>query len=563
MEFYLPKAIIHKRFEDKARYNVQKIKEFSSNRPPLPGCQSTYFQLEIIQHEQSTKGFTKRHATFKLEMRCEFHLLQRSDLIIGIGKRFGISQNMDRKEQQKRQLKLVFYHKVEAFEIVDESLKGAYDELSMGKALRLLPGTKWVFRNKLDENDVVSRNKALVAQGYNQLESIDYDDTIAPVATLESIGILIAYFDAIYLGLKSTFMRMAFVGDEDLISSCLCDYSFLYPQRSYHFKELRCSAQRLTHYHFKELRCSAQCLAQLRIFKSQVKSRDGASFLGSYHRVVSFCGHQYLPTEVIRGLFLIRFDQERIVKRVPTSSHRVLLLQSRAMQLYKLFQLAYDVHTCRMIHRLVIILEGDMCTSGIENALVVLICTFMRCCLTLWFSKIETTLVISTTKAEYVSAGKACQQALCMKEAFIDYDINLGDILIKLKPKADIGIFIGYFEDSKGFQIYNRRTRKIMETIHVKFDELTTMDSKRNSLEPDSNCINFQDPSAQPSRTPTKEDLDNMFGLMFNEYFEKRTLIMSTNFVAHDTIHNDDTPSSTIIIVDEDEAPHIVSITNE
>ncbi|GJR66052.1 retrovirus-related pol polyprotein from transposon TNT 1-94 [Tanacetum coccineum] len=52
-------------------------------------------------------------------------------------------------------------------------------------------GTKWVFRNKLDENGIVSRNKArLVAQGYNQQEGIDYDETYAPVARLRSI----AYF---------------------------------------------------------------------------------------------------------------------------------------------------------------------------------------------------------------------------------------------------------------------------------------------------------------------------------------------------------------------------------
>ncbi|GKD09133.1 retrovirus-related pol polyprotein from transposon TNT 1-94 [Tanacetum coccineum] len=55
-------------------------------------------------------------------------------------------------------------------------------------------GTKWVFKNKLDENGVVSRNKArLVAQGYNQQEGIDFDETYAPVARLESIRILLAY----------------------------------------------------------------------------------------------------------------------------------------------------------------------------------------------------------------------------------------------------------------------------------------------------------------------------------------------------------------------------------
>ncbi|GJR60505.1 retrovirus-related pol polyprotein from transposon TNT 1-94 [Tanacetum coccineum] len=53
---------------------------------------------------------------------------------------------------------------------------------------------KWVYRNKLDENGVVTRNKArLVAQGYNQQEGIDYDETYAPVARLESIRILLAY----------------------------------------------------------------------------------------------------------------------------------------------------------------------------------------------------------------------------------------------------------------------------------------------------------------------------------------------------------------------------------
>nr|GEV54965.1 retrovirus-related Pol polyprotein from transposon TNT 1-94 [Tanacetum cinerariifolium] len=48
------------------------------------------------------------------------------------------------------------------------------------------------------------------------------------------------------------------------------------------------------------------------------------------------------------------------------------------------------------------------------------ICTFTGCGLTSWFSKKQTALAISTTEAKYVSAGKACQQALWMKQALID-----------------------------------------------------------------------------------------------------------------------------------------------
>nr|GFC34295.1 hypothetical protein [Tanacetum cinerariifolium] len=64
------------------------------------------------------------------------------------------------------------------------------------------------------------------------------------------------------------------------------------------------------------------------------------------------------------------------------------------------------------------------------------------------------------------------------------YPTNDSENLGKLQPKADIGIFIGYAPTKKAFRIYNRCTRRIVETIHVDFDELTEMDSEQSSSGP-------------------------------------------------------------------------------
>ena len=74
-------------------------------------------------------------------------------------------------------------------------------------------GTKWVFRNKQDEHGMVTRNKArLVAQGFTQIEGLDFGETYALVARLESICILLAYaahhdFKLYKMDMKSAFLN--------------------------------------------------------------------------------------------------------------------------------------------------------------------------------------------------------------------------------------------------------------------------------------------------------------------------------------------------------------------
>ncbi|GJX01120.1 hypothetical protein Tco_0185033 [Tanacetum coccineum] len=143
------------------------------------------------------------------------------------------------------------------------------------------------------------------------------------------------------------------------------------------------------------------------------------------------------------------------------------------------------------------------------------------------------------------------------------YPTNHRDDLRKMKPKPDIRIFIGYSKSSSGFRIYNHRTWKIIETIYVKFDELTVMASKHICLGPKSNRFNVEDSLAESNQTPLKEDLDDLFGLLYEEYYEVSKPEVSTNSAEPTTFNNENTPSSLKIIVDDNEAPPIVSTFEE
>ncbi|GJW59578.1 retrovirus-related pol polyprotein from transposon TNT 1-94 [Tanacetum coccineum] len=100
------------------------------------------------------------------------------------------------------------------------------------------------------------------------------------------------------------------------------------------------------------------------------------------------------------------------------------------------------------------------------------------------------------------------------------YLTNDSEDLGKLNAKADIGIFVGYAPAKKSFRIYNRRTRKIMETIHVTFDELTAMASEQFSSGPGLHSMTPATSSLglvpnlvpqQPFNLPTRNDWDRLF----------------------------------------------------
>nr|GEU68818.1 Gag-Pol polyprotein [Tanacetum cinerariifolium] len=106
------------------------------------------------------------------------------------------------------------------------------------------------------------------------------------------------------------------------------------------------------------------------------------------------------------------------------------------------------------------------------------------------------------------------------------YPTNDSENLGKLQPMADIGIFIGYAPTKKPFWIYNRRTRRIVKTINVNFDELMAMASEQSSSGPTlhemtpatiSSGLVPKPTSSTPFVPPLRNDWDLLFQPLFDE----------------------------------------------
>nr|GFD41154.1 hypothetical protein [Tanacetum cinerariifolium] len=99
----------------------------------------------------------------------------------------------------------------------------------------------------------------------------------------------------------------------------------------------------------------------------------------------------------------------------------------------------------------------------------------------------------------------------------------------KLGAKGDIGFFIVYSADSCAYRIYNRRTKKIRESMNVSFDDLSAMDFEQHSSKPRLQSmtsgqigsgldLNYA-PSTITKQQPTEGELDLLFEAMYDDYF--------------------------------------------
>nr|GFA43235.1 hypothetical protein [Tanacetum cinerariifolium] len=122
-----------------------------------------------------------------------------------------------------------------------------------------------------------------------------------------------------------------------------------------------------------------------------------------------------------------------------------------------------------------------------------------------------------------------------------DFMLKDGKNLDKMKENGDACIFVGYSTQSRAYRVFNKRTRVIVETIHVNFEELPHMESdhvssgpvpqcqrtalEHDSLSPDPQC---QENVPQADRTvTTSNELDLLFSPMFDELLTGSSQVVS------------------------------------
>nr|GEU73765.1 hypothetical protein [Tanacetum cinerariifolium] len=124
------------------------------------------------------------------------------------------------------------------------------------------------------------------------------------------------------------------------------------------------------------------------------------------------------------------------------------------------------------------------------------------------------------------------------------YPKNDREDIGKLGTKGDIGFFIGYSADSCAYRIYNQRTKKIMETINVSFDEILAMAFEQRSSKPGLQSMTSGQISSGLDLTyalltistqqPSKGELDLLFEDMYDDYIGD-TAPTPTNSSSHAT----------------------------
>ncbi|GJU09081.1 retrovirus-related pol polyprotein from transposon TNT 1-94, partial [Tanacetum coccineum] len=194
------------------------------------------------------------------------------------------------------------------------------------------------------------------------------------------------------------------------------------------------------------------------------------------------------PAFIINFLKMIQVRLKGTVRRIKTDNGTEFVNQT-LREYYEKFGISHKTSVARSPKQNGVVERRNH--TLIEAARTMLI--YAKAPLFLWAEAVATACYTQNCSMIRLRNGKTPYKLLHNKPpdlyylhvfGALCYPTNDSENLGKLKPKADIGIFIGYAPTKKAFRIYNRRTRRIIETIYVDFDELTAMASEHSSSGP-------------------------------------------------------------------------------
>nr|GEY42166.1 hypothetical protein [Tanacetum cinerariifolium] len=151
---------------------------------------------------------------------------------------------------------------------------------------------------------------------------------------------------------------------------------------------------------------------------------------------------------------------------------------------------------------------------------------------------------------------------------YICYITREGEHLDKIKEKGDPCILVGYSTQSKGYHVYNKRTRLIFESIHIRFDEIkemseTSIANDTSGLVPQRQKVSDYDnsdpvpqlqtvSSSADAHVPSQQELDLLFSPLYNEFFDAGTSSVNKSSSPINNSNQQDTqPTSNIQPISE------------
>ncbi|KAL4387151.1 hypothetical protein GQ457_09G019110 [Hibiscus cannabinus] len=347
-------------------------------------------------------------------------------------------------------------------------------------------GTKWVFRNKLDESSNIVRNKArLVAQGYTQEEGNDFDETYAPIARMEAIRMLLAFachheiklfqmdvkVDTLFIKTKEEDILVVQIYVDDIIfgstNESLCQEFAKLMQGEFEMSMigelsffLGLQIKQMKHETFiNQAKYNKEKLKKfgLENVKPQVTHMISSSKLDKDEG--GKCIDSKLYRSMIGSLLYLTESRPDIMFSVclcaifqdnPKESHlkvvkRIFryLKDTPSLGLWYPRDSTFDLHAYS---------DADYGGCKIDKKSTYGTCQFLGNMHISWFSKKQNSVALSTTEVEYISVGSCCAQVLWMKQQlfYMELITALSHIFEKLKIDFSIDLAIPLTEPISG-----------------------------------------------------------------------------------------------------------------